>query len=205
MSIQEEITRLNNAKSAIKTAIEGKGVTVASGTKIDGMASLIDSIGGTSGGHYGDLIFAYIMLASYGSTNTKEFSGHFYPCSYNDWFSCAGSDSKLTVDERNSLLSKLSPCSDTLSTLSSGWQSSTNGILVPVNQDFIIWSNSGTPSASGLTVRGHLGCGVMNGWESTNALPTLTSDTAHRFDVNTQKIYYGYICQVTSGSSSILW
>lgn len=50
MSIQSELTRLTNAKAAIKTAIEGKGVTVPSGTLLDGMASLIESIeaGGSS-------------------------------------------------------------------------------------------------------------------------------------------------------------
>ena len=44
MSIQSEITRLANAKTAIATAIEGKGVTVPNGTLLDGMAPLIDSI-----------------------------------------------------------------------------------------------------------------------------------------------------------------
>ena len=44
MSIQTELTRITNAKAAIKTAIEGKGVTVPAGTLLDGMASLVDSI-----------------------------------------------------------------------------------------------------------------------------------------------------------------
>ena len=44
MSIQTELTRLTNAKAAIQTAIEGKGVTVPSGTLLDGMAALIDAI-----------------------------------------------------------------------------------------------------------------------------------------------------------------
>lgn len=44
MSIQTELTRITNAKAAIKTAIEGKGVTVPDGTLLDGMSSLIDSI-----------------------------------------------------------------------------------------------------------------------------------------------------------------
>ena len=50
MSIQTELTRLTNAKAAIQTAIEGKGVTVPSGTLLDGMAALIESIeaGGSS-------------------------------------------------------------------------------------------------------------------------------------------------------------
>ena len=44
MSIQTELTRITNAKSAIKTAIEGKGVTVPDGTRLDGMAALIAGI-----------------------------------------------------------------------------------------------------------------------------------------------------------------
>ena len=44
MSIQTELTRLTHAKAAIKTASEGKGVTVPDGTLLDGMASLIESI-----------------------------------------------------------------------------------------------------------------------------------------------------------------
>ncbi len=50
MSIQAELTRITNAKAAIKTAIEGKGVTVPDATLLDGMAALIDSIeaGGSS-------------------------------------------------------------------------------------------------------------------------------------------------------------
>ena len=44
MSIQTELTRITNAKEAIKTAIEGKGVTVPDGTLLDGMAALIESI-----------------------------------------------------------------------------------------------------------------------------------------------------------------
>ena len=52
MSIQTELTRITNAKAAIKTAIEGKGVTVPASTLLDGMASLIESIeaGGGGGG-----------------------------------------------------------------------------------------------------------------------------------------------------------
>lgn len=44
MSIQSEITRLNDAKTAIKTAIQGKGVTVPDATMLDGMPALIDDI-----------------------------------------------------------------------------------------------------------------------------------------------------------------
>ena len=54
MSIQTELTRITNAKAAIKTAIEGKGVTVPDGTLLDGMAALIESIQAGGGGVGGD-------------------------------------------------------------------------------------------------------------------------------------------------------
>ena len=51
MSIQTDLTRIKNAKAAIQTAIEGKGVTVPSGTLLDGMAALIASIEAGGGGN----------------------------------------------------------------------------------------------------------------------------------------------------------
>ena len=39
-----EAVRLANAKTAIATAIESKGVTVPDGTKLDGMAALVEAI-----------------------------------------------------------------------------------------------------------------------------------------------------------------
>lgn len=50
MSIQTELTRITNAKAAIKAAVEGKGVTVPAGTLLDGMAALIESIEAGGGG-----------------------------------------------------------------------------------------------------------------------------------------------------------
>ena len=44
MSIVAEVNRLKDAKTAIKTAIEGKGVTVPDATMLEGMAALIESI-----------------------------------------------------------------------------------------------------------------------------------------------------------------
>ena len=44
MSTANEITRLGNAKAAIAAAITEKGVTVPTGTKLDGMAALIGQI-----------------------------------------------------------------------------------------------------------------------------------------------------------------
>ena len=52
MSVHSEIDRIAGAKSDIATAITNKGVTVPSGTKLDGMAALINSIeSGGSGGN----------------------------------------------------------------------------------------------------------------------------------------------------------
>ena len=60
MSISSEVTRITNAKAAIKAAIEGKGVTVPDGIKLDGMAALIESIeaGGTIRVEQGTVTFA---------------------------------------------------------------------------------------------------------------------------------------------------
>lgn len=44
MSVQTEINRLDAAKDAIAAAIAGKGVTVPDGTKLDGLATLINNI-----------------------------------------------------------------------------------------------------------------------------------------------------------------
>lgn len=70
MSIQSELTRLTNAKAAIKTAIEGKGVTVPDTTLLDGMAALIEGI--EAGG--GDFDFSSFCFPV-----TKAISGTFIP------------------------------------------------------------------------------------------------------------------------------
>lgn len=64
MSIATEITRLQSAKAAIKTAIEGKGVTVPDGTLLDGMASLIESIEAGGGGATGITTGVYIPAST---------------------------------------------------------------------------------------------------------------------------------------------
>lgn len=68
MSIQTELSRIKNAKAAIKAAIEGKGVTVPDGTLLDGMAALIDSIeAGGSGVKIGNF-----TTVNYGSFQLAE-------------------------------------------------------------------------------------------------------------------------------------
>lgn len=70
MSIQTELTRITNAKSAIKAAIEGKGVTVPDATLLDGMAALIESI--ESGGGADVLFHTEITPATSGEVLTFE-------------------------------------------------------------------------------------------------------------------------------------
>ena len=66
VSIQTDLTRIKNAKAAIKAAIEGKGVTVPDATLLDGMAALIESIqaGGGGGGGSGDVVLGEITITS---------------------------------------------------------------------------------------------------------------------------------------------
>lgn len=44
MSIGSDLARIEGAKAALKTSLEGKGVTVPAATKIDGYPALVDSI-----------------------------------------------------------------------------------------------------------------------------------------------------------------
>ena len=100
MSVQSEITRLENAKAAIKAAIEGKGVTVPEATLLDGMASLIESIEAGGGeenlfGTYfetGSIIPASDITANYTINFQKNFSsisGNTFPPHYNFFLWCS--------------------------------------------------------------------------------------------------------------------
>ena len=73
MSIQTELTRLTNAKAAIQTAIEGKGVTVPSGTLLDGMAALIESI--EAGGGGGVDISPWKDMVTFSITPSEDLTG----------------------------------------------------------------------------------------------------------------------------------
>jgi hypothetical protein len=117
-----------------------------------------------------------------GGLNEREFSGHLYPCSYNDWFAQAGDDMVLDTNATNDLISALAPCSDTLSTLDRGWQIETNGVLVPINDKFMIWSKTGAPSANGLTVGDKVATRVVN-----------------------EEQYHAYLCEVEIGTHMVLW
>lgn len=74
MSIASEITRLQTAKVALKTAIEGKGVTVPSATLLDGYADLVDDIpsGGGSETIQGEFFTAHQTVVTVGSNSVNS-------------------------------------------------------------------------------------------------------------------------------------
>ena len=73
MSIQSELTRLTDAKAAVKAAIEGKGVTVPDGTLLDGMAPLIESI--EAGGGGGMDISPWADMVMFSITPSEDLTG----------------------------------------------------------------------------------------------------------------------------------
>ena len=76
MSIQTDLTRIKNAKAAIKAYIEGKGLTVPDATLLDGMASMLESIeAGCSENQlvYGTYTPASDQTAEYGGSFSVEF------------------------------------------------------------------------------------------------------------------------------------
>lgn len=89
MSIQTDLTRIKNAKAAIKAYIEGNGLTVPDATLLDGMASMLSSIeaGGIDLGQYfTDIAVASItpaedmsilngVMAGFGITTSTEADG----------------------------------------------------------------------------------------------------------------------------------
>ena len=72
MSVQSEITRIESAKTAIVTAIEGKGVTVPDGTLLDGMPALIESI--EAGG--GADISPWVDIVTFSITPSEDLTGY---------------------------------------------------------------------------------------------------------------------------------
>lgn len=79
MSIQSELTRLTDAKAAIKTAIEGKGVTVPDTTLLDGMAALIEAIEAGGGAKYSYGSFTPSETTSLATAYAIEHNSGFVP------------------------------------------------------------------------------------------------------------------------------
>ena len=81
MSIQSEINRIAGAKSDIADAIEDQGVTVPSGTKLDGRANLIGQISGESGKlNSTQAADAYDQTATYAVGDKVSYAGNVYSC-----------------------------------------------------------------------------------------------------------------------------
>ena len=78
MSVQSEITRLENAKTAIKAAIEGKGVTVPDATMLDGMAALIESIQAGGGDSAASMIDRSVVNITSNAAEVGQYA--FYGC-----------------------------------------------------------------------------------------------------------------------------
>lgn len=70
MSVASEITRLQNAKADLKTAIEGKGVTVSADAKLDAYPALVESIQQGGGG---DGVYKYVSLSGMGTTQDNPY------------------------------------------------------------------------------------------------------------------------------------
>ena len=80
MSIATEISRLQSAKASIKTAIEGKGVTVPSATLLDGYAALISSIPTGGSGSIPLVTGTFTANSSSGAqTVSLAYTGNKYP------------------------------------------------------------------------------------------------------------------------------
>ena len=87
MSVASEITRLQNAKAALKTSIENKGVTVSSSAKLDTYPALVDSIQTGGGGSSSD------EWLYYSATGVKVIQSGFM-----DTFLDCSNTSNLTVE-----------------------------------------------------------------------------------------------------------
>lgn len=75
MSVKEQIDRIEAAKSSLKTAIEGKGVTVPSTTKIDGYGALVESIPAGVDTSDGTLYPAGILKGMVGYSKGQKVTG----------------------------------------------------------------------------------------------------------------------------------
>lgn len=95
MSIQTELTRITNAKAAIKKAIEGKGVTVPDATLLDGLAALIASIEAVGGGEIDFSPFKSIIYGTY--TPAEDVNSFSVPNPNN----VSGSNAFFVISRRN--------------------------------------------------------------------------------------------------------
>ena len=185
MSIASEITRLQGAKSDLKTSIEGKGVTVPSATKIDGYAALVDQIQtGGGGGHTGTVDTAGLQALGWDSTDIQWLQDHV-------WWD-AEDDAEWAVTEANKAFG---PNGATPLT----WNTRAN---IKYNSD-VRYLPKLTPSGSNFT-------SALNGYPHLVAIPThgwdmsAVVDTSYCFQNSTKLRSVGDISYfVTSSNTKI--
>ena len=170
MSIQTELTRITNAKAAIKAAIEGKGVTVPNGTLLDGMAALIESIEAGGGSSWTD---SYSVFAT--GTFTPIETLNEYSIDTGVPFDCSG-DNYL----RQMLLIWREPDMKTISGLSIGvirTFTSRSNADVRTPHGLLTGSNGGLIANTQLTSANH---SFPNQGETVWVISDLTSGTNFR-------------------------
>ena len=77
MSIQTDLTRIKNAKATIKAYVEGNGLTVPSGTLLDGMAALLESI--EAGSTSNDIVVGSFTLSESLTTSSPLYIDVTFP------------------------------------------------------------------------------------------------------------------------------
>ena len=153
MSIQTELTRITNAKAAIKTAIEGKGVTVPAGTLLDGMASLIESIeaGGGGGGK------AYKIVSGYLSSTSTDTDGSFtlthnLGCTPILFMMMRPSSFSFNSGEIGCVLYGNSDADESLSSAFGGYQDKKFQVIAQADFNIIVTSVSGTIDNNSISI-----------------------------------------------------
>ena len=71
MSVQTQIDRISGAVSAALAALSEKGVTVPAGTKVDGLAALIEAIEAGGGG----VVFGVVTITSDSDSGVEIYHG----------------------------------------------------------------------------------------------------------------------------------
>ena len=74
MSMQTDLTRIKNAKAAIKAYIEGNGLTVPDATLLDGMASMLESIEAGGGGNTSGAAMKDVNFYDYDGTLVASYT-----------------------------------------------------------------------------------------------------------------------------------
>ena len=143
MSIQTELTRITNAKAAIKAAIEGKGVTVPDGTLLDGMAALIESIEAGGGGSANVSYGTYTAVG--GGSHKVEHALGATPAAL--LFVYAGLTSDITTKYDDAPIAHIIPNKNSISYRWMVYRSKFQSAMLSANATSNLWS-TGTTNAN---------------------------------------------------------